>query len=400
MTPIMNVRRSICLIFLAALGFQLILGLAIPPLPPGSHDSTSWEAVGRSLAAGLGFVEDGRAITVRPPGYPFFLSIFYRISEDGGNDLARWVQVLLSCATSVLIFMIGLNVFDGKTAFWGGILSGLLPSGAVYSRFIASESFFTFLMVLCLHQLVSGQESRSLKKYSVSGILMGISNLSRSVLSFFPFFLIAAALALKRNRKEISGIFLASAVSFLVIAPWTLRNYKVLGGFLLVNVGAGQALWLGSQQETGGRYVGSSHPSYRQFDPLLQDAIGWERASMAVAVRNARSDILGYARLTAKKFVLQWFEPIGGQIVRQKSGSLFYLLTLLNAGFVLLAFWGMGESWAIKERAYPLLAIIIYYGVTHLLIFPLARFRMPFEPVLALFAVHGLLNLKERVRRA
>ena len=96
---------------------------------------------------------------------------------------------------------------------------------------------------------------------------------------------------------------------------------------------------------------------------------------------------MGYLRLTARKFIPQWFEPVGAVSLREKSERLYYILLALHAAFILLSFWGLAAAWPERARIYPLFAVLLFYGVSHLVIFPMARFRLPFEPLLAIFAM-------------
>ena len=103
---------------------------------------------------------------------------------------------------------------------------------------------------------------------------------------------------------------------------------------MLVNGGAGQGFWLGSQIETGGRYVPREHPSYRPLDSTLQDPILWEKANFQAGLQNIKANPWGYLRLTARKFVPQWFEPVGGVALREKSETLYFLLLIFHAAFI------------------------------------------------------------------
>ena len=57
----------------------------------------------------------------------------------------------------------------------------------------------------------------------------------------------------------------------------------------------------------------------------------------------------------------------------------------------------MIESWPMRERLYPLLGLLVYFGITHNLIFTMPRFRLPFEPILILFAVDAIFKVRERM---
>ena len=380
--------KKSALIFTAAVVLRLGIVLAFPPPDLSINDGTSWDRIAQSLLAGQGFVEYGKPTAVRPPAYPLFLASVYGIF---GHSLraARIIQAILGACTCVLIFWTGLKFLDEKTAFFGSLLSCFYPSLVIYPAIIGSEVLYTFLLALLIWVLTDALTKASLQRFLWAGILLGAANLCRSTLILFPFFLLALLFPLRANRKSILYLALATAVSFAVIAPWTLRNYRIFGGFMPVNVSSGQLFWVGTLEDSGGQYVGNEYPGYRQFDPLLGDPIAWEKAMFRAGLKNIRDKPLVFAKLTALKFYRLWFEPIGRNVLAARSPALARAYSAGHATLVLLAFWGLVCSWGKRENLWVVYALFFYFGVMHNLVAPMARFRYPIEPYLVLFAVYG-----------
>ena len=50
----------------------------------------------------------------------------------------------------------------------------------------------------------------------------------------------------------VQGPLIAGVVAFVVLSPWTIRNYRVHDAFVLVRTGIGTNLWLGNNPEATG----------------------------------------------------------------------------------------------------------------------------------------------------
>jgi len=393
------VTKKIAAVFVLALAVRWIAFAFFPPRPIAYDDGVSWDGIAVNLAEGKGFTEnDGSPTSVRPPVYPLFLAGVYKIfgHEPGA---ARAVQLSLGALTAVFILLIGWKVLDEKSGLWAGLLTAVYPPLIVYVTGIGSETLYAFLLVGTVLLFLLAREKDHPGLYAAAGLALGTANLCRSTLAFFPFFLIAGAFWLGERGKRLKGLVFACVLSFLVILPWTVRNYRVFGGFLLVNISAGQLFWLGTIEETGGRFVELDYPGYRQFDHLsLEKPIEAEREHFRAGLRNIAANPLGFAKLTVVKFFRLWFEPIGYAMTKERSRAAARILLAAHAALIFLAGWGL---YAGRGRAGSLLvlyALFAYFAVMHNLVAPMPRFRLPMEPFIVLFAVHALLN-PPRVRK-
>ncbi len=113
-------------------------------------DSGTYHHVATSLATGKGLSNpDGTDHFYRVPGYPFFLSLFYRIiGIDTKNVL--WPQIIIASLIPALIFLLSITLFPESyavallSAIWSVIHLGFV----LYSGFFMTESLFIFFLLL------------------------------------------------------------------------------------------------------------------------------------------------------------------------------------------------------------------------------------------------------------
>ena len=113
-------------------------------------DSNTYHLIATQIAKGNGFCdESGKQSFYRLPGYPVFLSTYYKIfGPDTKNVL--WLQILLGAFIPLLIFLLSCILFPKNillakcTGFYSSIHLGL----TLYSGFFMSETLFVFLFLI------------------------------------------------------------------------------------------------------------------------------------------------------------------------------------------------------------------------------------------------------------
>lgn len=273
------IRRTVVVIFLAALFFRLfIFGILFFRLGEWSGlawvDASNYMALAKNLSLGNGFsLSDSAPFephTLRTPGYPLFLSVFYYLF--GVYWPASLFEAILNSFVPVFIFWLAFKLTENlKIAAISGFLVALDYHIAVHTLTLNTESIFVFITVLAVVLIYGYLEKPDLKKAAVIGLLSGYAALTR------PFFLYAIPLififlvfasfrrggvilsasegsltlgnGLKNRflawlRMTISGFKMTvlPALCFLFIAlalvvPWMYRNKQVSGQFTLSTLG-------------------------------------------------------------------------------------------------------------------------------------------------------------------
>lgn len=230
------VLKKILVIFLVALLVRAGMLLVVQHDQERMYrpDSSSYTVPAVNLLEGHGFSQQTRTPyhpdTLRTPLYPAFIAAVYAIS--GRNPLhVAGAQVLLSCITAVLVYLLGYRLLKERVAFVGGILFAVSLGPAVYSVFILSETLFTFLLLAGFYFLAIYKEQRKAVWLALGGMVMGLAVLCRPIALFMPVIGLAALLIFHQDRlRDFLTAGLAYTLPFaLVLSPWLVRNYLITG---------------------------------------------------------------------------------------------------------------------------------------------------------------------------
>ncbi len=170
------------LIFLLALGLRLFWIRSVKALP--SSDFLCYDVAAQEILKGKMYWAHEK---IWPVGYPAFLAFLYYLF---GHSLmsVKFVQVILSSFTAVLIYFLGKELFEReKSALLGSLIFAIYPQSIFYCGLLASETLFIFLMICSILLAVLGATRHRWIFLVFSGLLLGLSSLVRPVLLGYPF---------------------------------------------------------------------------------------------------------------------------------------------------------------------------------------------------------------------
>lgn len=170
----------------------------------------------------------------RVPGYPAFIAPFRWIMPDNLLPIVL-LQALIDTCTCVFLWFLVKNVFkdNDKAANFAIFFQAFSVAAIVFSAKILSETIFTFtltLFLLLLEKIITFSKSKCYQKTlnaAISaGLCMGASCLIRAVmLPLIPLSVIYIYFHTKR-----AAIFACFFIPIFVITGiWTLRNYYTAG---------------------------------------------------------------------------------------------------------------------------------------------------------------------------
>jgi hypothetical protein len=213
-------------------------------------------------------------------------------------------------------------------------------------------------------------------------------------------------IGLGRRRSALAGLALAMGVVILMVAPWTVRNYRSFGRLVPLNTNAGFAFFWANHPIQGTNFV-SILPSaeYQRLipEPLRGlDEAALDQALLREGLRLVVSDPDRYVRLSASRFKDYFtFWPSSA------SGTASNLVRVLSFGVCLpLMLYGLWLSATRRARVvlggqeagvYLLYAFIVSYSLIHLLSWALIRYRLPVDAVLMAFAAIGAIEMAGHV---
>ncbi|MBP9201939.1 MAG: glycosyltransferase family 39 protein [Gemmatimonadales bacterium] len=373
-------------------------------------DEGAYLELAQGLAAGRGF-----AGTFRPPGYPAFMAFWLWLGA--GTLGIRLVQVALSLASTVLLHRIVAREAGERAARVAVLVFAFDPLLVAFSHRLWSETLFIALFLVALDQLLLVAREPGWRRVALTGLVLGASALVRPmVVTSLPFIGVwflwnawrdrgADGLRLARPVLQTLGLGLAC---LLVILPWTARNQRVTGTFILIDSNGPFNFLVGSQPEArfvdkddvwSSRYGRVDGQPYTEL--VLTDAARAQGGAMAQAKVNIAADPAAFLAKclweaghlwTLDSFLLRHLR--NGWYGQGLPGWVTPLVTVASAGFyALLVLAGLAGLLLDSRPPLSRLAVLLV-GQTVLLFgatYALSRYSLTLHPLLA-FGAAALLT--------
>jgi 4-amino-4-deoxy-L-arabinose transferase-like glycosyltransferase len=205
--------------------------------------------------------EPGVLTSIRPPLYPFFLSLIWTVSGTESLEVIRMTQILLNLLNVFIVYRLGLLLGNRRMALIAAAGFCFYPSFVGFNIFLLTEILFTLLLTLVALGYVILLKTGRLSAAGGTGIVLGLAALTRSILWPFPLVLCPLAFFSVRGRSWVRlqialCLFLGYAV---VVTPWALRNTRLQGVFTVIDTMGGLTLRMGNYEHT---------PLNRAWDPV------------------------------------------------------------------------------------------------------------------------------------
>jgi membrane-associated phospholipid phosphatase len=161
----------------------------------------------------------------------------------------RICAVVLSAASSFLLYLMGRELYDEKTGFVSALLLQVVPLYSVYGILFTIDSPFIFFWILSLYffqKLLQRQPYGDHKEtfdyyWVLLGISVGAGLLTKYTMVFFFFSAFLFLLSSKSSRRHLAapGPYVAAIVSLALFSPVILWN--AANGWVTLKHTAGQA---------------------------------------------------------------------------------------------------------------------------------------------------------------
>jgi hypothetical protein len=372
-------------------------------IPAGVWFGTENERVAVALARGQGWsgaFAAGTGPTAHvSPLYSLLLAGVYRLCGTYETTAGQRAQACLSIALAVLNILLlpllarrlGLSVAAGWAA---ALLASCLPANlwnevtGSHDQVVATLALLV-LVGTCAH--LQRRQWAGRRTVLAAGFLTGLAILLFPSLLLVPFlFFLAEWGSRPAERRRIVRCGLAVlVVSLVVMAPWMVRNYVVLGGFVPLRSNFGLELAVGNRPGANGatytQGMGDMHPFFSAAERARLVQVG-ELAYMRAKQRQALAWIAGnpaaFARLTLRRALLFWFTPderwYSLEPRRLLSARIYGLLGMAVILELLRLLWRRHPAGRLLACA--LVGVALPYFVTHVEM----RYRLP---VVGLFAL-------------
>jgi 4-amino-4-deoxy-L-arabinose transferase-like glycosyltransferase len=418
----LSAKRTLCSpVFITGFAFALrMLVMYVEsrstPAPIRSNLPFGYElgAVASSIAAGRGFssplrmVHTGATVWFTPI-FPYLVAGIFKIWGIY-SDMSRIIIQTLNCAFAALtiipIYSIGKRTFGEGAAAGAAWTWVFLPTALFFPIiWIWDTSMIAFFFALIFWATLAMREKHGLLSWSGYGALWVVGVLiNPSILSLFPFFL---GWLVWEARKEAAPWAMPLAVALLIftigLVPWTVRNYRVFGKFIVLRSNFGLELWLGNSPTVTGTMSLWAHPNDNPAEAEKYKNMG-EIAYMAKKQKEAfafmRTHPLDTIHFMYRRFVENWLGITDSPAdIWANGGREVKAFLVLNFLLTLLCLLGALYAQRARQREAPL------YAMT-LLIFPLVfylthsslRYRFPIDPIMMVLGAGAAAHLVSLVR--
>lgn len=200
-------------------------------LPVASLAADQYFQIANNLANHSIFSLDGLSPTaLRMPGYPFFLSILFKIFHNWWAILL--IQNIISGLSAILLYQLAKIWLTPKLSLITTFIWALEPySIDISSQFLTETLYIFFILIITFIFIFYKEKINNYFFLSIIATISAILIYIRPSSIFLPIcFLIPLNLSLLREKlfKKIiiqSSLFLLIIVIFL--SPWFLRNYQI-----------------------------------------------------------------------------------------------------------------------------------------------------------------------------
>jgi len=200
------------------------------PMRPVLIDSEQYLSLADSLLNGDYSSEKfPDADLIRPPGYPGFVAVIWKLSGENIPAIV-FTQLALGGLACLLLYCLGLQLGNPTAGLAAAWFLALSPNVTLWSLMIMAEVPFMLLLLSASILWLKGMKGRKKWPLIAAGAVLGLAVLFRPIgLYLIPIWLAIGLFTGGRREAGLAlargGLFLAGAA--LLLLPWAVRNWQV-----------------------------------------------------------------------------------------------------------------------------------------------------------------------------
>lgn len=373
-----------------------------------------YETIANNLLAGEGYAYDflnTRYMSFNTPLFGLLCAGVYAVTNHSYFAILL-IQSFFTVCLALTVFKIATTIFDGYVGLLAAGLVAFHPGFLYYDVFnLLPFSLDSFLIAAITLLILKNKDNPTLKGALAIGGLIGIGVLSRGIIGvLLPFvliyFLLARALNLI-NRLKIATCILFG--TFLILAPWLIRNFVIHNQFVFISSTSGENLWRGNNMyATGTSYdenmtrIFARAPQTFQEKVFSMNEMEQQEFFKREALDFIRTNPGRAAELYVKKvYYFWWFSPQSGIIYPKNYFALYRAYYILILIFFII---GITYAFASSKRdvfrsALILICVPVCICLGQSLFYVEGRHRWLIVPLMFIFFSYGIIESWRRMTR-
>jgi 4-amino-4-deoxy-L-arabinose transferase-like glycosyltransferase len=263
---LLTAAEATALVALLALLPRLFVAIAWAREPV--WDGHYYDFGAQRIAAGLGYSAD-RATPAGvvwqpwchyPVGYSAFLAGAYLVFGSGPR-VGPIANAVVGAILVAVVHRLALRLTTPRRALVAAILAALAPPLVAYAPLLMTEPLASLGLLAAPAVYLAVRHRSGTAALVAAGVLLGLTTLVRPqsvvcapALAVFVWLDAAAEPVARRLRRTATAAAIATAACLVVVAPWTVRNCRVMDGCALVSTNGGWNLAIGASPRATGRF--------------------------------------------------------------------------------------------------------------------------------------------------
>lgn len=367
--------------------------MAMTPAWSLTSDGPRFRVLGRMWMEGIAFI---------PPLYPFFLGVIDTLS---GTDAIWPIRIVQSALGGVTILLTGTlarrlapSGLADRAAILAALLAAFTPPLLLADLTVMSES----LAALLTAAFLAATGNRPVRAAG-SGLLLGLLALCRAQLAGFVLLRgVLLGFVGRSDRAARRAAIITTLAAVAGIAPWTVRNARVVGGFVPVSNNGGYNFWKSFHDGTTGTESRYGRPAFVALPERELDAAGWRAGFGWIREHPLRAAALaipkqGYLWGIERLFFIGLRDGLWGPVPWPVAALTAAAIPATQIFWIFFAPAGLILAPASRLRR-EILMLIGFTMALHFVFNAEARYHVPLLPPLLAAAAVGALSLRRRGR--
>jgi hypothetical protein len=337
-------------------------------------DDSAYAIAGQQLFNG-GIIKIDNVMPLHP--------IFYHILNIIIS--VKVANIFISIITVLAVYYLSQEVFGNElVSRLASLVWAVYPHAIFYSITGLTETLYVFILLMAFFFLYR-------KQFVIASIFIVLSILHRPTLDLIGpviVFVFSYYVHSISGRETLKNIAIYTLIYVFMMGPWWMHQHIKYDQFVRLNLGDGLVLYSGNNElNKSGGGVNSDKGVDLDISWLenIDNPIEKNQALKEQAFEYIVDNKIHFLKMSSVKFLRFWrLWPYNSIFERP-----FYIaMSLLSYGVILILFilYIVGHIRDHFRRVAPILLVITYLTLVHMVLISSIRYRFPIEPFLIIFA--------------